>query len=137
MNANRDQIIAMGKASADAVNKFAQTQFSTFELVYSLNFKAAQAAFADGFNHAASLLSVRGARDLVELNVAAAQPAFERAIAYLRELNMVAAQAQAGLLKLSELRAVGASRAAVVPVGDASGARPVVAAKRARKNKAR
>ncbi len=113
MYVSAEQIAATGKAGMDALITLGQAQFAAFEQVSVLNFNTGKVVFEDGIKHAKALMSVKGARDLVELNAAAAQPAFEKAIAYSRDLNSVAARARAEVSKLSESRAVELNRTAI------------------------
>jgi len=113
MYLNAEQVAATGKAGMDALNTFAQAQLATFELVSALSFNAGKAVLEDGINHAAALLSVKDARDLLELNAAAAEPGFERTLAYSRDLSSVAARARAEFFKLSESHAVELNRAVI------------------------
>lgn len=108
-----EQVAATGKAGIDALNTFAQTQLAALELVSALNFNAGKAVLEDGVNHATALLSVRSARDLLELNAAAAEPGFERALTYSRDMNSVAARARTEFFKLSEAHAVEMNRAVI------------------------
>ena len=113
MYLSAEHIAATGKAGMDTLITVAQAQFAAFEQVSALNFNAGKAVFEDGINHAKALMSVKGAQELAELSAAAAQPAFEKAIAYSRDLNSVVAQARAEVSKLSKLRAAEMNRTVI------------------------
>ena len=108
-----EQIAATRKAGMDALMALAQAQFAAFEQISALNFNAGKAVLEGSVSHVKAFVSAKRAQDLVELNAAAAQPVFEKAIAYSRGLNSVAAQARAEIVKLSEARATEANRAVI------------------------
>lgn len=113
MYISAEQVAASGRAGVDVLHKLSQAQFAAFEQVAALNLSAGKALLAGGIKHARALLAVKGARDLMQLNAAAAEPVFDKAIIYARELNALAAQARVEMLKQSELRAVEANRAVI------------------------
>ena len=90
-----DQVIANGKAGAEAAMALAATQFGTLEKLAALNFNATKGAFEDGLNHARALLGARDIQEWVNLNVGAVQPNVEKLIAYSRSLYELATESQA------------------------------------------
>jgi phasin family protein len=119
------QIAATGKSGMDTLIALAQAQFAAYEQVSALNFDAGKAALEGGISHAKALMSAKHAQDLVELSAAAAQPAFEKAIAYSRGLNSMAMQARAEVLNLSESRAVELNRAVISILDNMTNPAPV------------
>ena len=113
MYLSAEQVAATGKAGMNVLNIFAQAQLATLELVSALNFNVGKAMLEDGIDHAAALLSVKDARELLELNAAAGQPGFDRALAYTRDMNSVVARARAEFFRLCESHAIEVNWAAI------------------------
>ena len=82
MYSTPEQFAAANKASVDALFTIAHAQFAAFERLSALNFNTTKAAFEDSVNQAKALLSVKDPQEFVNLTVASAQPALEKAIAY-------------------------------------------------------
>jgi phasin family protein len=118
MYVSAEQIAATRKAGMDALISLAQAQFAAFEQVSALNFNTGKAVLEGGINHAKAFMSAKRAQDLVQLNQAAAQPLFDKAIAYSRDLNAVVAQARAEVFRASEARAIEANRAVIKMLDD-------------------
>jgi phasin family protein len=97
-----DQIAANGKAGAEAMIALANANFAAFEKLAALNFNASKTAFEDSVNHAKALLNAKDVQEFANLNVAAAQPSLEKAIAYSRSVYELAAQTQADLTRFAE-----------------------------------
>ena len=89
-----DQIAANSKAGVEALLLLANANFATYEKLAALNFNTSKAAFEDGVNHAKALLNAKDVQDFVNLNVAAAQPILEKAIAYSRSVYELATHSQ-------------------------------------------
>lgn len=100
-----DQITAANKASVEAMLSFAHSNFAAFEKISALNFNATKTAFEDAMNHAKALMNVKDVQELVNLNVAAAQPSLEKAIAYSRSVYEVTSGAQAEMTRFLEAQA--------------------------------
>jgi phasin family protein len=100
-----DQIAANSKAGAEALLALANANFSACEKFATLNFNAGKSAFEDGVNHAKSLLAAKDLQEAVNLNVAAAQPAVDKAVAYSRSVYELAAQSQAEMTRFVESQA--------------------------------
>lgn len=100
-----EQITANNKASVEALLALANTNFATYERLAALNFNAGKTAFEDGVNHAKALLNAKDIQEFVNLNVAAAQPGLEKAIAYSRSVYELASQTQGEFTKFIENQA--------------------------------
>ena len=81
-----EQVTANSKASVETLLAIANSNFAAIEKLAALNFNATKAAFEDSMNHAKALLNAKDVQELVNLNVAAAQPSLEKAIAYSRSV---------------------------------------------------
>lgn len=100
-----DQITAANKAGVEAMLGFAHSNFAAFEKLSALNFNATKSAFEDAMNHAKALMNVKDVQELVNLNVAAAQPSLEKAIAYSRSVYEVSSGTQAEMTRFLEAQA--------------------------------
>jgi phasin family protein len=105
MYATPDQITAANKAGVEALLGLAHSNFAAFERLSALNFNATKTAFEDAMNHAKALMNVKDVQELVNLNVAAAQPSLEKAIAYSRSVYEVTSGTQAEMTRLLETQA--------------------------------
>ena len=90
-----DQVAAVGKANVEAALGFAQSNFAALEKLSALNFNATKGAFEDSMNHAKALMNVKDVQEFMNVNVAATQPAIEKAIAWQRSVYELASQSQA------------------------------------------
>ena len=97
-----EQIAANGKTSVEALLTLANTNFAAYEKFAALHYNATKGAFEDSMNHAKALLNAKDIQDYVNLNVAAAQPSLEKAIAYSRSVYELATQQQAEITKMFE-----------------------------------
>ena len=97
-----EQIAANGRLGMEAMIAFANANFATYEKLAALNFNATKAAFEDSMSHAKALLNAKDVQDYVNINVAAAQPNLEKAIAYSRSVYELTTQQQAELTKYFE-----------------------------------
>ncbi len=97
-----EQIVANSKSGVEILLAIANSQFAAFEKLAALNFNATKAAFEDGMNHTKALLNAKDVQEAVNLNVAAAQPNLDKAIAYSRSVYELATQQQAEATKLFE-----------------------------------
>lgn len=104
MNFNAEQIVAAQKAQLDTVAGMAQTAFSGFERLVELNMAAGKAAVSESFANAQSLLSVKNPQDLVAVQAALVQPAFEKSVSYGRHLYDIASSTGAEFNKAMEAK---------------------------------
>lgn len=97
-----EQLMANGKTGVETVLAMANSNFAAYEKFAALNFNATKSAFEDSVNHAKALLNARDVQEYVNINVAAAQPSLEKAIAYQRSVYELATQSQAEITKFFE-----------------------------------
>jgi len=100
-----EQIALSNKAGIEAILNLANSQFAAYERLSTLTFNTAKAAFEDSMSHAKSLLAAKDVQELINLNVAAAQPAVEKAVAYSRSVYELATQSQSEITKMVEAQA--------------------------------
>jgi phasin family protein len=97
-----EQIAANGKLGVETLLSLANANFAAYEKLAALNFNATKSAFEDSMNHAKALLNARDVQEYVNINVAAAQPNLEKAIAYSRGVYELATQQQAEFTRFVE-----------------------------------
>lgn len=105
MYATPEQFSAASKAGVDAFVGFASTQVAAFERLSALSFNASKAAFEDSVGFTRSLLGAKDVQEVVNLSTAAAQPSFDKAMAYSRSVYEVSSQTQGELTKAMEAQA--------------------------------
>lgn len=99
-----EQLIALNKANLEVAMKFAGVAIEGAEKVIDLQLKAAKTAFADSFEGAKALASVKDLQQFAALKDSLAQPSLEKATAYARSLYDVATETQAEFGKLVEVQ---------------------------------
>lgn len=97
-----EQITSVNKSGAEIFLSLAHANFAAFEKLSALNFNATKSAFEDAVNHAKALMNVKDVQELVTINVAAAQPTLEKAIAYSRNVYEVTSASQAAITRVVE-----------------------------------
>ncbi len=100
-----DQLTNGNKNAVEALLGLAHSNFAAFEKLSALNFNATKTAFEDIVGHTKALLGVKDVQELVNLNVAAAQPALEKIVAYQRSVYEVTTGSQAELTRYLEAQA--------------------------------
>ena len=97
-----EQIAANGKLGVETLLSLANANFAAYEKLAALNFNVTKNAFEDSMNHAKALLNAKDVQEYVNINVAAAQPNLEKAIAYSRSVYELATQQQAEFTRFCE-----------------------------------
>lgn len=97
-----EQLIAFNKANLETALRFAGVALNGAERLIELQMKTAKSALAEGIQSARALSSVRDFDQLAALKDTVAQPSFEKATAYAKEVYDVANETQADLSRLVE-----------------------------------
>jgi len=97
-----EQVAANSKLGVETMLSLANANFAAYEKLAALHFNATKSAFEDSMNHAKALLSAKDVQEYVNINVAAAQPSLEKAIAYSRSMYELATQQQAEFTRFFE-----------------------------------
>ena len=105
-----EQVTASSKAGVEALLGVASAQFAAMERLSTLQFDAAKAAFEDTVGYARALLGAKDLQEVVNLNTSAAQPAFEKALAYSRNVYEVSTKANNEISKLLEAQTAEVSK---------------------------
>lgn len=95
-----EQFASANKANVEIMLTIANTAFASAERLAALNLNAARMLLEDSVNNAKSLLAVKDPQDLMNVQAAVAQPAFEKAVAYSRSIYEIATQTQGELSKI-------------------------------------
>lgn len=89
-----EQLAGANKANVETMLTMANTAFASAERLAALNLNTARTLLEDSVNNAKSLLTAKDAQELLAMQTALAQPAFEKAIAYSRSIYEIATQTQ-------------------------------------------
>ena len=95
-----EQFAGANKANVETVLTIANTAFASAERIAALNLNTARTILEDSVNNAKSLLAAKDAQELVSMQAALAQPAFEKAVAYSRSIYEIATQTQEEFSKI-------------------------------------
>jgi phasin family protein len=89
-----EQIAGANKANVETLLTIANTAFASAERLAALNLNTARILLEDSVNNAKSLLAAKDVQELISMQTALAQPAFEKAVAYSRSIYEIATQTQ-------------------------------------------
>jgi phasin family protein len=89
-----EQLAGANKANVETLLTIANTAFASAERLAALNLNTARILLEDSVNNAKTLLAAKDVQELVSMQTALAQPAFEKAIAYSRSIYEIATQTQ-------------------------------------------
>jgi phasin family protein len=95
-----EQIAGANKANVETLLTIANTTFASAERLAALNLNTARILLEDSVNNAKTLLAAKDVQELVSMQTALAQPAFEKAIAYSRSIYEIATQTQEEFSKI-------------------------------------
>ncbi|MDX9994327.1 MAG: phasin family protein [Rhodocyclaceae bacterium] len=95
-----EQFAGANKANVETLLTIANTAFASAERLAALNLNTARTLLEDSVNNAKSLLAVKDVQELVGMQAALAQPAFEKAVAYSRSIYEIATQTQEEFSKI-------------------------------------
>jgi phasin family protein len=101
-----EQFAGANKANVETLLTVANTAFASAERLAALNLNTARILLEDSVNNAKALLSVKDVQELLGMQTALAQPAFEKAIAYSRSVYEIATQTQDEFAKIFDTQYV-------------------------------
>jgi phasin family protein len=101
-----EQFAGANKANVETLMTVANTAFASAERLAALNLNTARIVLEDSVNNAKALLSVKDMQELLSLQSALAQPAFEKAVAYSRSVYEIATQTQDEFSKILDTQYV-------------------------------
>jgi len=101
-----EQFAGANKANVETLLTVANTAFASAERLAALNLNTARILLEDSVNNAKALLSVKDVQELLNMQTALAQPAFEKAIAYSRSVYEIATQTQDEFAKIFDTQYV-------------------------------
>jgi phasin family protein len=90
MNFNAEQFAATQQANLSAVAGLSQSAFAGFERLVELNMAAGKAAVGESFSNMQALMAAKTPQDLMAVQAALVQPAFEKAVSYGRHMADIA-----------------------------------------------
>lgn len=104
MNFNTEQFTATQKASLSTAADLSQTAFVGFERLVELNMAAGKAAVGESFANMQALMAAKSPQDLMAVQAALVQPAYEKSVSYGRHLSDIANSTSAVFTKAVEGR---------------------------------
>jgi phasin family protein len=102
MNFNAEQFSAAQQANLTAAADLSQTAFAGFERLVELNMAAGKAAVGESFSNVQALMGAKSPQDLLAVQAALVQPAFEKSVSYGRHLADIANSTSAVFTKAVE-----------------------------------
>ncbi|WP_371323883.1 phasin family protein [Dechloromonas sp. ZY10] len=111
MTMNVEQFAVANKATVDSLLAVANVALASAERIAALNLNAARSAIEDSASGAQAVLAAKSPQEAADIQVALAQPAVEKAVAYSRSVYEIAAQSQGELAKLMEAQFSGFQKA--------------------------
>jgi phasin family protein len=102
MNFNAEQFAASQKANLTAAAELSQTAFAGFERFIELNMAAGKAAVGESFANMQALMGAKTPQDMMAVQAALVQPAFEKSVSYGRHLADIANSTSAVFTKAAE-----------------------------------
>ena len=102
MNFNTEQFTAAHQANLTAAAGLSQTAFAGFERLVELNMAAGKAAVGETFSNMQALMGAKSPQDLMAVQAALVQPAFEKSVSYGRHLADIANSTSAVFTKAAE-----------------------------------
>src|SRR5574337_867331 len=102
MFATPEQFATAHTANVDTALSLANTAFAGAERLAALNLNTARTVLEDSVANAKTLLSVKDVQELLGLQSSLAQPAVEKAVAYVRSVYEIASQTQEEISKVVE-----------------------------------
>jgi phasin family protein len=101
-----EQFAGANKVNVDTLLTVANTAFASAERLAALNLNTARILLEDSVNNAKALLSIKDVQELLSMQTALAQPAFEKAVAYSRSVYEIATQTQDEFSKIFDTQYV-------------------------------
>jgi phasin family protein len=89
-----EQVAALGKSQLEAALKIAEVTGSNLEKLAELQLKSAKSAYEDGAKALRQLAAIKDPAELASLSSGAAQPAWDKAAGYAKEVYSTVAAAQ-------------------------------------------
>jgi phasin family protein len=102
MNFNAEQFSAAQQANLTAAADLSQTAFAGFERLVELNMAAGKAAVGESFSNVQALMGAKSPQDLLAVQAALVQPAFEKSVSYGRHMADIANSTSAVFTKAVE-----------------------------------
>lgn len=102
MNFNADQFTATQAANMNAAAGLSQTAFAGFERLVELNMAAGKAAVGESFSSIQALMGAKTPQDLMAVQTALLQPAYDKSVSYSRHLADIANSTSAEFSKAAE-----------------------------------
>lgn len=114
-----EQFIAANKANLETMVGLTTVALESAGHLIDLHLTTAKATLTEGTKQAKALLAAKDAQEIIALQSTAAEPGFEKTLAYSRSVYEVASQTQAEITKLVEARVAEFNKIAVAALDKA------------------
>jgi phasin family protein len=104
MNFNAEQFTATQQANLNAAADLSQSAFANFERLVALNMAAGKAAVGESFTNMQAMMAAKSPQDLMAVQAALVQPAFEKSVSYGRHIADIANNSGAEFSKAVEIK---------------------------------
>jgi phasin family protein len=95
-----EQLNKVTQANAETLATIANTAFASAERIAALNLDAARALLEQSVTNTKALMAAKTPQDLLALQTALVQPSLEKAVAYSKNVQTIAAEAKETLDKI-------------------------------------
>jgi len=100
-----EQVVAANKSNLDTIIGITDVTLQAAERLFDLQLSAVKSTLADSTSNAKALIAAKDAQEVMALQSTIAEPVFEKAMGFSRNLYEVASETQAEITKLIEERA--------------------------------
>jgi phasin family protein len=114
MYSAQEQFAALNKTQLETATRFASVALGGAERLLEIQLKTAKETLADSVEGVKTLTAVKDLQQFSEIKDSVAQPAFEKATAYMKSMYEVASETQAEFTKLIEQQFAGMNKQFVV-----------------------
>ncbi|HUL40708.1 MAG TPA: TIGR01841 family phasin [Burkholderiales bacterium] len=120
-----EQLVAANKSNLEIAAGITAATLDAAERLFDLQLTAAKNSLAESTTNAKALISAKDAQEVMALQSAIAEPAFEKALGYSRRVYELATETQAEISKLLEERATEFNKAVVAALDKVAKSAPV------------
>lgn len=110
MNNTTEQLIATGKASAQALEGLASQAYTSVEKLVELNLTASKALLGESFSHVNAVLAAKDPQEFLALQSGVLKPLAEKSVAYFQHVQTILSGSSADFVKAVEANAAEAQK---------------------------
>lgn len=119
-----EQVASANKANLESLLTVANTAFAGAERLAALNLNIARTALEESLANARAVMAAKDVQEVLNIQAALAQPAFDKAVAYSHDVYEITSQTQEELRRLFEAQFADANKAMTVALDKAARSAP-------------